>query len=98
MHTPTPWLIRDDKETLTGPDGSPVVTTSFPARSTEECEGNAALVAVAVNNHHSLVDALNEWLHLYEGRSAEQLARRVDPATMRRIEASRAALAAVERG
>jgi type VI protein secretion system component VasF len=40
------WHL-DDGETICASDGLPLATTSFPMRSTEECEGNARLIAAA---------------------------------------------------
>lgn len=43
-----------------------------------------------------LLAALREWHSLYDGWSATQLLRRADPATLRRIQATRAAIAKAE--
>lgn len=40
-----------------------------------------------------LLEALEEWTSLYEGWSDHELARRADPATIRRIAQSRAVIA-----
>jgi hypothetical protein len=107
MHTPTPWLIRDDKETLTGPDELPVAATSFPGRSTEECEGNAASIALAVSNHQALVEALKKAANALEAIAELTWDKRNPDATRNacdeasslantECEEARAALAAVE--
>jgi hypothetical protein len=97
-HTPTPWTRRDDRETVIGPDELPVAATSFPGRSTEECEGNAASIALAVSNHQALVYTLRLILPLAKGYAPEGQTAAARRTCDRWINAAEDVLAAVERG
>lgn len=89
---------RDDRETVIGPDELPVVATSFPGRSTEECGANAAAIALALNNQRALVEALLRILPLAKGYAPEGQTAAARRTCDRWINAAEDVLAAVERG
>jgi hypothetical protein len=55
-HTPTPWLLGNDRETIIATDDDIVVDCGI--RRAEEAEANAAFIIRAVNCHEELLDAV----------------------------------------
>ena len=76
-HTPTPWHHNEDlslheTQLIYGPDGYLVADCGrIQRRTKEETSQNAAFIVRAVNAHDDLVDALESFPDLHNGRVSE---------------------------
>ena len=85
QHTPTPWQVDSGCPTdIRDANGALVL---FISGDDETCEGDAALIVLAVNHHDALVEALEDIA------SSDDVDNALDPERNKRV--ARAALAAV---
>lgn len=97
-HTLGRWHVQPSFLTIYGTsngDGTGLTTAIAStldgngSLASDTMKANARLIAAAPD----LLEALREWISSYDGWSDFELQRRVDPATLRRIKITRAAIA-----